>query len=289
MLPKWKQQQNRKQDLPMVEFCIAVALHQIKNGRWFIIENPQSSAMWNLNDMIKLSQAAGVSWGVFDQCCYGLCDPESKLPYYKPTCFLHNIDPDLCKSLFIRCPKTHEHQTIEGSTLGKNRSAHAQIYPRKLCSKTADVISQQLERGKAFQSIADFCDITFLDDLFEETGEHGNLALSTESKPLSGLDPPRIKDIATVVSDMSLQVAVIDTRLEHLLLLADSLPRGCVVDLSLTKTNKEYDLAKLAQAFRIKYMPNQHFERAIVSRGVVADIGEAAEGLLVMWKRAKHK
>ena len=102
------------------------------------------------------------------------------------------------------------------------------------------------------------------------------------SKPLSGLDPPRIKDIATVVSDMSLQVAVIDTRLKHLLVLADSLPRGCVVDLSLSKTNKEYDLAKLAQAFRLKYMPNQHFERAIVSRGVVADIGEAAEGLLVM-------
>lgn len=36
----------RAKYMPMVEFCVQVALYQIRNGRHFIIENPAGSAMW---------------------------------------------------------------------------------------------------------------------------------------------------------------------------------------------------------------------------------------------------
>jgi hypothetical protein len=69
----------RKIMLPMVKFCVQVALHQKSKGRFFIIENPENSAMWNQEDMAALAALEGSNWGTTDMCCYGLRDPVSSL------------------------------------------------------------------------------------------------------------------------------------------------------------------------------------------------------------------
>ena len=45
----------------MVKFCVQVALHQIKNGRRFIIENPETSALWHTMVMRMLLKQDGVT------------------------------------------------------------------------------------------------------------------------------------------------------------------------------------------------------------------------------------
>ena len=52
----------RKIMLPMVKFCVQVALYQKSKGRFFIIENPENSAMWNQEDMAALAALVGSNW-----------------------------------------------------------------------------------------------------------------------------------------------------------------------------------------------------------------------------------
>ena len=298
MLPKWKQLLNRRRALPMVQFCIAVAWYQLQKGKWFMIENPQGSKMWDLDEMVALAKANGVSWGTLDQCQYGLQDPGNGKPYLKPTCLLHNFDPDLAQFLWRRCARTHDHQVIEGATLGKNRSAHAQIYPLRLCRAIARLFTLQLQRKSACHYSVPL-DLTILDDL-EGDASGGLLSLSsdvsicdqawsTTVEPnirlyLTGTRPKTYKTLENFLSD-SLAVRVLDTKIKHMMSLADALPRGHVIDLTQSKTKREYELATLVQHFRAKYMPNQHFSRAIVSRGIIADLGEDTNGLMVLWNK----
>ena len=46
--------EKRKRYLPMVEFVASIARYQLKHGRYFIIENPQTSKIWYLNCMQQL-------------------------------------------------------------------------------------------------------------------------------------------------------------------------------------------------------------------------------------------
>ena len=149
----------------------------------------------------------------------------------------------------------------------------------------------KINRGCWIDNLPDHADLTLIDDLLEDMPGTalGNLAFLSEPLQLSGTNPTRKPDLESVILDPSLQIHVVDTKLRHLLVLADSLPRGCVIDLAWPRTKKEYEMATLAQSFRHKFMPNQHFERAIVSRGVLADIHEATEGLMVIWKRSDTK
>ena len=61
----WSNMQNIQQDqqrvwekrkgyLPMVEFVASIARYQLKHGRYFIIENPQTSKIWYLKCMQQL-------------------------------------------------------------------------------------------------------------------------------------------------------------------------------------------------------------------------------------------
>jgi hypothetical protein len=58
-----KKADDRKQAMPMVNFCATVALHQIQHGRKFIIENPRESSIWYVHCMQDLLRLDGVSYG----------------------------------------------------------------------------------------------------------------------------------------------------------------------------------------------------------------------------------
>ena len=85
--------EKRKRHLPMVEFVASIARYQLKHGRYFIIENPQTSKIWYLNCMQQLFSDPSVTWGNFHFCAYGLKDPESGLRSLKPTSLMHCLPP----------------------------------------------------------------------------------------------------------------------------------------------------------------------------------------------------
>ena len=74
-LPRWTVERLQKADLPMVKFCVQVALYQIKKGRYFMIENPQTFETWKLADILSLLNQAGVTWNTLDMCAFGMVDP----------------------------------------------------------------------------------------------------------------------------------------------------------------------------------------------------------------------
>ena len=145
----WSQMQNindqstveakRRKYMPMVEFCVKVAIHQLENRRYFTIENPATSKMWYTKCFERLLKHYMVGYGTLDMCAYGLLDP-SGYYYYKPTSLVHNFGEAL-QPVFKRCSNGlggekpyHQRQPIEGNAPGYgSRTNLAQIYPYKFC------------------------------------------------------------------------------------------------------------------------------------------------------------
>ena len=143
----------------MILFCIQVAAYQVEQGRKFIIENPQGSAIWNLSQMLKLAQMAGVSWDILHMCAYGALNPKTGELSYKPTCLMHSLDEDIMRPVFKKCSKDHSHGQLSGQAC-----ADAQVYPKALCAKLAKAClqscTQQARTSKSiFQADEDhhFC------------------------------------------------------------------------------------------------------------------------------------
>ena len=78
--------EKRSKYMPMVEFCVQVAIYQLKRGRHFIMENPQSSALWWQYVFRRIIEHPQVVWDTLDMCAYGMKDPNGYY-YYKPTSF----------------------------------------------------------------------------------------------------------------------------------------------------------------------------------------------------------
>ena len=98
--------------MPMVLFCVRVAMCQIERDRKFIIENPQASQMWNLPKILDLMHYEGVTWGTLDMCMYGLKHPDKNEYHRKATSLMHNFEPGQLDPMFIRCDTSHSHVTL---------------------------------------------------------------------------------------------------------------------------------------------------------------------------------
>ena len=126
--------------MPMVEFCVQVALYQLKRGRHFIMENPQSSALWWQYVFRRIIEHPQVTWDTLDMCAYGMKDPNGYY-YYKPASLLHSFPAGTLDPVFKRCPNklgraSHIHQQLEGSAPGHgSRTKLAQVYPYRFCSQ----------------------------------------------------------------------------------------------------------------------------------------------------------
>jgi hypothetical protein len=138
MVPEEKRLQKRREAMPMVDFCIKVAMYQVSKERFFIIENPHGSAMWNLEGMLGLSSRRNVTWQLLHMCAWGLKDPESGLPYKKGMYLMHNLPAGSISPLFRLCKGDHQHQIIEGSSPGHStRSQISEVYPWRFCRQLA--------------------------------------------------------------------------------------------------------------------------------------------------------
>ena len=112
MVPEPRRSEKRKAALPMVELCVKVALYQISHQRYFLIENPQGSQLWNLSCILHLASFSGVTWQLLNMCAVGLKDRTSGLPFPKGHVSYAQL-PCWCYlpvvSLMLRRPPTPGH------------------------------------------------------------------------------------------------------------------------------------------------------------------------------------
>ena len=116
-----------------------VAEEQVRHGKVFLLENPETSEAWSTVPMQELLRLPGVDYVTCDQCQYGAHDERSGLAVKKPTRFVSNC-PLLLQALSKRCQRDHQHQQLEGSS----RTAKAAAWPPGLCKAILAGINDSL-------------------------------------------------------------------------------------------------------------------------------------------------
>ena len=105
--------EDRHEQLQHVKLCASLCKYQQARCRHFHLEQPLGSHMPKLPEfqsICEFTQAVHV-----DMCAFGLKIPGTQR-FLKKGSQIHSSDPSLRSVLFgSRCPKNHEHQTIEGS------------------------------------------------------------------------------------------------------------------------------------------------------------------------------
>jgi hypothetical protein len=131
--------------IEIIRFSTEICELQHKSGRHFLLEQPQSSRAWSLNEVVKLAYLDGVEKATFHQCMYGLeaRDHQGVAPAYKPTSVLTN-HPALVEVLQEKCNGKHRHAQL----IGKSACSQAARYPPRLCAavvKGIQVINKKCE------------------------------------------------------------------------------------------------------------------------------------------------
>ena len=91
----------RRAAIPLLRLCREVATYQVGKKRWFLIENPATSAIWQHKLFVEIMMLEGVTWDSTEMCMHGLKDPVSHLPYKKSVSLLHNLDPGVMAPVFL--------------------------------------------------------------------------------------------------------------------------------------------------------------------------------------------
>ena len=112
-----------------LHFVLSLYHYQLKRGKHFLHEHPETATSWKDAMMIKLLSHPRVGTTVADQCQYGLESFDSKGkggPCKKPTKFASS-SPQMLQRLSKRCPGNHVHQHLVGG-----RAKQAAYYPSGL-------------------------------------------------------------------------------------------------------------------------------------------------------------
>ena len=124
-LEEWDELQH--EDKPLLDFTSSMANRQADAGRYFFVENPERSELWQTPQMIKLMARAGVFTFVLDAGAFG-ATIDGKL-VIKPLRIVTNF-PGLDEVLQRRLSQAEKVscQPIEGSATKKS-----QEYPERMC------------------------------------------------------------------------------------------------------------------------------------------------------------
>ena len=115
----------------IIRLSIDICDMQRRAGRHFVFEQPQSSRVWQVDEVVQMTYRDGVIKSTFHQCMYGLraSDHLGSAPAYKPTSVLTS-HPALAEVLQERCSGGHRHVQL----VGKHACSHAARYPSGLCN-----------------------------------------------------------------------------------------------------------------------------------------------------------
>ena len=130
----------RLKHLEQIALGMVLLRFQLSKGHHFHWEQPRTSLMLRLPYLQEAYQC--LKNLEVDLCVAGdLCDPVSGLPIKKALTILTTSQILIDQLHGLRCPGTHNHQIIEGTTKHKgeiiNRSTYTENYPRKFARKVA--------------------------------------------------------------------------------------------------------------------------------------------------------
>jgi len=111
-------QQLRDNEMNMVRLALWTAKHQHEHGRLFILENPASSRLWKLDEVLSLRRTTGVLDGVGHGCQYDF-KSERGYPLFKPFRFCCN-HPKMLLALTRTCPGGHQHDKVAGKETNRS-------------------------------------------------------------------------------------------------------------------------------------------------------------------------
>ena len=147
---KWRADPRRdrerdKSAQSIAERTAELALQQLEAGRWFSIENPWDSTIWDLKCMRRLAKLPGVRFVRLDQCTVGS-------EHFKPTAILTNA-PWLQDRTCDMATRPHVHVPLVGFVKDyrseKDRTCFltelAAEYPQDMCLWWATCLREWLE------------------------------------------------------------------------------------------------------------------------------------------------
>ena len=112
-----------------IKFCCELYLHQLKVGRYFLHEHPQSATSWDLPCIKEVLASKGVEAVITHMCQFGMTskdDQGREGSVLKPTRFMTNSACILLE-LDRKCKGGHVHTQLVGG-----RAKAAQVYPPDL-------------------------------------------------------------------------------------------------------------------------------------------------------------
>ena len=124
-------------------WCLRIAKDCIREGTFFMIENPRSSWLWEIPEFAALIKTSGIFIVDFQVCAHG-----GKRP--KWTRFVTNCEA-LCE-LARECPRDHEHEKwgairpAGNSTSWSFSTEQEAEFPTELCSKFARIAHDEAGR-----------------------------------------------------------------------------------------------------------------------------------------------
>ncbi len=125
---------------------VAICEKQIELGKFFSVENPEGSYLWDLPAFKRLAKRPGVTMVILDQCAYGG-------PYRKPTGLLSNA-PWLLKGKRCEDAPAHTHTPLVGRVWSYKTdqevwlTSEAAEYPAGLCEAWAEQWVTWLKESK---------------------------------------------------------------------------------------------------------------------------------------------
>ena len=290
MKEPYTREADRQAVMSMVRFCVQVAMHQLKRNKWFIIENPQESAIWYTHCFKDLTRQEKVTWNCLHFCAFGMKDPASNDYYFKPTCLVHNFGDHLAP-LFKTCPnlssiqKKHKHEAVQGWCPGHGqRSKLSQVYPYKFCSALAELLGKFLDKRIKNQNTYLIEDILDAALTTEEILEFACAQHDLVSQEWT-LD-------TALATDTVDPVAVTDYQVRELQVAVNSLPRHGELLLHVEpRTNLAQKLITLSQFVRQQILPTHLFWKCAILRGTFGTrqkvLSSGVEGYLFMWKKTE--
>ena len=298
----WSQMQNindqirvaeqQRQAWPILNFCRDVAAYQANCGRYFIIENPSTSKIWNTKQFLEISWIKDTNWRNTDFCMYGMRDPVSGKYYHKRVSLMFNCPMEKIERLFRLCvPGTckHEHEKVEGYCSGYGRrTTLSQVYPLSFCKAfseclgnlihdTAYVVDDMLQTS-FIADILDSCNSGEVDQIVQWTNRTEQSALSTiEHERL--LNPESCRQ----------PVPILSSKLWHYMTYASRLAQGAELLLHQDSGPTVKHLCAMVRLLRATLLPNSEFTHASVLRGTygtrIPIVYTNPEAVVVVWKK----
>ena len=116
----------RQRDRRMLRLMVWTMLKQHHEGRYFMFENPPTSAIWGEAELSRITSLKASVTGKCDACAFGLMNTQQTIPLWKQYRWLSNSST-LIDAVCVSCPGHRVHDSVSGS-----QTKLSGVYPVRL-------------------------------------------------------------------------------------------------------------------------------------------------------------